>query len=394
MLKYNVGLRRGALLLALIAVPLQATVKIALRYGATCGTCHISPTGAGMRSSYGYEEVMLGDLPRPKGDRAGRPFSIQLGPNLRWGADIRLQAMHFDSLALRDTAIAGRAPLNVIFPMQAAVYLHGQASESLDFSISYFMLQSAVEFWIRATAASGRAYLRAGQFLPAYGLRLDDHTSYIRGGNGSRGRLPVKSQIRQGLPFGPYAHGRGTVEGGLYFSDFYLSAHISTPSMAIPVRPATRLVEFQRGARLEWIRFVNPLTFLATGSYLQEGDLKLYGGGFGMQLSRFAALFEIDLAEEWAARPPGDTKSPMPVSRAIYAEFDVQLVQGLSISVRYDRFEQNTERPQKGLLERVVLGAEYFPVPHLEFKPQLRLETSEFHAEPALNFILQMHAFF
>ncbi len=402
--------------LALLPVVSAATVKLALRSGASCNQCHFNPGGGGQRNAYGFEEVILRDLPRPADGREAVKFNTRLGPAVRWGGDIRIQAMRIDSLTvvvdLQGNPLSrGRRAAAVVFPMQAATYLHLQATANLDVQLIYFLLQANAEFWIRYSSKFERAYVRAGRFLPAFGLRLDDHTSYTRGGNESRGRLPGFPLVKEGFPFGPYAHGNGSLEGGLYLGDLFVSGHLSTPSLGGPV--ARGFAEMQAGLRAEWLHFFGPLTAMVVGSYLKEGKLQyrglaagwpwqstaesglqLYSLAGGLQWQRLVALAEVGWAEEWT-RPLYDLDSPTPVSRAVMAEFDWQLAGGLQVFLRYDRFDHNLlATPAAGVLERWILGAEFFPLPFIEIKPQVRWDVSDLTEKPALNMLVQLHAFF
>lgn len=384
--------------LALLPVVTHATVKLALRSGASCAQCHFNPGGGGQRNAYGFEEVILLDLPRPADGREAVKFSTRLGPAVRWGADIRIQAMRLDTLTvvadLQGNPLSrGRRPAAVLFPMQAATYFHLQATAQLDVQISYYLLQAAAEFWIRYSSKSEQAYVRAGRFLPAFGIRLDDHTSYTRGGNSSRGSLPGRPLVKEGFPFGPRVHGNGSLEGGLYLGDLFVSGHLSTPSMAGSA--ARSFAEIQAGLRAEWLHFFGPMTAMAVGSYLKEGKLLFTSLAGGLQWQRLVALAEVGWAEEWTTRPFGDTDGPVPVSRAIMAELDWQLAGGLQFFLRYDRFDHNLRAtPLAGVLERWILGAEFFPLPFIEIKPQVRWDISDLTEKPALNMLVQLHAFF
>ena len=63
-------------------------------------------------------------------------------------------------------------------------------------------------------------YLKIGQFIPAYGTKIDDHTTFIRGGPYFP-LNPALSIYRQGLVFGEYAQQTG-IEAGIAPSIFSL----------------------------------------------------------------------------------------------------------------------------------------------------------------------------
>ena len=92
----------------LLASPIGATVKLALAAGASCNLCHVTPSGGGLRNSYGLEEIILGELPRPKTvQTAAEGFSTNLNPNLRWGLNGRIKAFNYIRHDTRTTASRG-----------------------------------------------------------------------------------------------------------------------------------------------------------------------------------------------------------------------------------------------------------------------------------------------
>ncbi len=263
------------LLLSTLPVVAGGTVKFALASGASCNLCHVSPLGGGMRNSYGFEEVILGDLTREGARQSiAKGFTTRIGKFLRWGVDARLQGFRYGTTSARPKA------LSAIFPMQATTYGHISTGGKLDFYIAHFLLQSATEYWVRLARESETAYVRAGRFRPAYGIRLDDHTSYIRGGNTGGLIVPELIAFRQGLPFRPRSHGGGTVEGGVYLGSAYLTAHVGSPSLVSESVGSAALVtarEAQLGLRLEVTKFLGGVTLMAGGSYLRELEPILRG---------------------------------------------------------------------------------------------------------------------
>ena len=379
----NQRIRMTIVCLALTSLPAIAhgTVKFALAYGASCNLCHVTPLGGSMRNAYGLEEVILGDLPRA-GRRASRARGLNARSNsfLRWGVDVRTQAFWYDTTSVRTE------PLSGIFPMQATAYMNAFAGEALDFYLAHFLLQAETEFWVRLTNKTGMAYARMGRFRPAYGLNLDDHTSYIRGGNPSRLLVPGIPFRQQSFPFGPFYHGDGTVEAGLYFGDIFLTAHVANPSMIPKFSPTAR--DAQLGLRMEVIRSLGGLTIMAGGSYLRERKPIFRGLFTGLNWGRVTLLSEVDWVDNWAG--PGIT------SAVAYAELDVLIRQGWRLFLKWDVHEGSTGPPQteKDKLSRITLGGEFFPMPFLELKPQIRFDSDTYTGGETVNLLLQLHFFY
>ena len=70
-----------------------------------------------------------------------------------------------------------------------------------------------------------------------YGLMLDDHTSFIRGGNLQR----THGLLKEGLPFSPLTPPVNTAELGMFRSDFLFTASLSNGFLAGEAAKATFL---------------------------------------------------------------------------------------------------------------------------------------------------------
>ena len=154
-----------------------------------CTTCHISPTGGGLLSAYGrslsHRELSTTGAPMPShGDMEPAPgeesflwgaFGDSLGP-LQLGINLRPSRVRTEFL---DTTM-GRNIL-MVADVQAAVAVNdwvffGQVGRELDGDD--YQLDSS-EYWAGYRPEEGFGF-RAGRFLPAYGIRFADHTSYNR----------------------------------------------------------------------------------------------------------------------------------------------------------------------------------------------------------------------
>ncbi|MCH7575706.1 MAG: hypothetical protein IIA59_11345 [Candidatus Marinimicrobia bacterium] len=369
-----------AAILALFAVePVSATVKLAIASGATCGQCHVSPSGGAMRTDYGLSEMILTELPRPRKNKSAQKFSAKLGDNLRWGMDTRIQGFAFGI----DTS-AATDPLSGIFPMQMAVYGQVQAGERLEFVALVYMLQRETQFWATLMGKRGTHYFRAGKFLPAYGLKLDDHTAFIRGGN--VGRIIVANLFKEGLPFEPTIHGSGIAEAGIYLGDWHISSSLANPFLLASSAGAN----FQGTnftLRSEIITFISGLnmSFMAGGSYMEEGGLKLSGLFGGVHWKKFSLIGELDRVTGWSGA--GIT------AVASYADLGYDLKSWIQSYVRY-HFYDNDISVLGNALTRLVVGASIFPTTFVEVTPQIRINTNTLGKPTTIDILLQLHTFF
>lgn len=154
-----------------------------------CTTCHISPTGGALLSAYGrslsHRELSTTGAPMPShGDPEPAPgeerFLWGAAGDLPDGLELGIEAR---PSYLRLSFPGGNADRNLL--MNAELLgsykvndwiVYGQVGRELEGGD--FTLDSS-EYWAGYQPAEGFGF-RAGRFLPAYGVRFADHTSYNR----------------------------------------------------------------------------------------------------------------------------------------------------------------------------------------------------------------------
>lgn len=181
-----------------IAAPAAAYPQFQLSSGSVrCSQCHISPAGGGLLTQWGSEESA--DSITPGGDGRFLHGLVTLPEWLQIGGDIRVAALANDVGSTDGTELAA-------FPMQADLgaaikggaftfvgYLgaRGRVRSGAPTSppssgsmvenpslASYFISREHYVLWQPDQAAG--IYVRAGRFAAPYGLRLADHTAYVR----------------------------------------------------------------------------------------------------------------------------------------------------------------------------------------------------------------------
>jgi hypothetical protein len=177
----------AALVLAGVPAAWAEPMFLARQY-ARCTTCHHSPAGGGLLTTYGralthHELSTTGD--RTAGDRGGESageeaflwgaLGNRLGP-VQLGADLRPSHLTFAF----DGTRTHRA-FWMTAELQAAVQLqqwtvYGQIGRRPAAGGAEL---ASTEYWVAHQSANGIG-IRAGRFLPAYGIRFADHTSFNR----------------------------------------------------------------------------------------------------------------------------------------------------------------------------------------------------------------------
>lgn len=158
-----------------------------------CAMCHHAPAGGGMLTGWGREESA--DTLSRGGDGALLHGALELPAWLDLGGDFRAAAL------INDTGSADGAEL-ALFPMQADLALRIKAGAAWTATASIGLKGAARqadlrddsrrrepgaasylisrEHYVMWRPTSTGPYLRAGRFYAPFGLRLHDHTTYVR----------------------------------------------------------------------------------------------------------------------------------------------------------------------------------------------------------------------
>lgn len=181
----------GAVLLASLATAPAASAepKFLAKQYTRCGACHINPAGGGLLSAYGrslsHRELST------TGDRSGNPPDPAAGSGeeaFLWGALGRRLGPLALGIELRPSHLQySSGGVSVGRNLLMAANVHG-ALQANDW-IAYAQLGReptatgarvvSYEHWVGRQPERGVGF-RVGRFLPAYGVRFADHTSYNR----------------------------------------------------------------------------------------------------------------------------------------------------------------------------------------------------------------------
>jgi len=145
----------------------------------TCASCHLSPVGGGTLDDNGL--LTAEDESQWSGNSAFLHGLIDLPGWLRLGGDLRFAAGASD-------AGGGLGPAG--FPMQADVYADARAGKVAlhvtggvtmpNEDKPYRALFSREHYLMWSQGEDDGVYLRAGRFMPVYGLRQAEHVFYTR----------------------------------------------------------------------------------------------------------------------------------------------------------------------------------------------------------------------
>jgi hypothetical protein len=354
--------------------------RFALRMGGQCADCHVNPTGGELRNKGGFH-FERNVLPMFS---AHKDFKMddQIGENIFFGIDYRMQYLYSQSIKKTDFQ-----------KMNATFYTNVKVDDKVDIYGSYDFINQFWEAYGVAHFLPNNGYIKVGSYSPNYGVRIDDHTAYTRGGD-----LGFITNTSMGLIFQPGYTETG-IEIGEYFSDFvFLTASVGNPHYGFaPTDPAIFRDDPAYTASLQITPVIaNKVPLLIGGSYSTfkgtigplipktHTKVNMYGGFLGFGIGNFTLIGEYDIANNLNAENIDAT--------ALMVKGNYQIVKGLEAVVRYDRFDPNKD-VSKDELSRWLFGFEFYPYSFIEVRPQYRIQNEN----PSIDnnsFVLQFHFYY
>lgn len=329
-----------------------ALPRFSLLKGEGCALCHTNPSGAGQRNLYGSDVFGAKELPMKRSNA----FEATFGEAIRFGGDVRTQLYEVH------TETADRYGF---FTMQADLYANWQVAEKLSVYVEQDALRGTAELFGMWAPKGHEGYAKLGSFLPNYGLKMDDHTAFVRGGNPA-------AALKDGLPWAPNYADAG-VEVGLELAEieWTFGAYNGTGiGNSVDARD-------------------NDKAFLARGeTFLKLGDsrvavganvysnklpdatdrMNLFGAFVGFAAGSLSVTGEVDIAQNYLPAANADEGA---TSMAVFTEAVYTVTRGVYALGRFEQFDADMDA-QTGNVVRASVGAEIFPVPYVEIKPLVR----------------------
>ena len=410
----NTLLRRCFAAIACVALQIssaQALPQFSLMTGNRCLTCHVNAQGGGIRSELGWYAAKDASMINPKDVPLLRELyaldgesNAYLDGQLTIGMDLRGQMTRSPRSNLAERRF---------FPMQLALYgaLNVIGAEWLTLEGGFdvaSLWQAARGTYPGQSGWSASALiqpgltlplLRVGHFQPTLGVRYDDHTMLIRQISGAFGR-PLLPPM--------YADWGAELQyDGLQWLS--LAAGAFLPRNLSAIRSATTSGEFTSilGALSPESSFgellADPIVTGRVKLWLRTEDhaLNSYVGGSTLYHSGF------QLWNAFAGVGLTDRLSLMGeyMTSAMRGGFTTQNW-SLELTYRpfawlypYVRYEQGrTQNPASGgafsaaYANNLTVGAQWFPLPYLELRPEWRFYDTERNTSTRWN--LQVHLFY
>jgi hypothetical protein len=358
------------LVLAFLTGAAQAEPRFAVRKGVSCSTCHVNPTGGGMRNVYGRSVFETAELPAHIDMQTIDPT---INGKLALGGDFRLAYLNQfirQDVPEPDTAppeaglFVGLPTPAAFFPMQVDIYAGATLSDNVVLYTD-FGAQGSFEAFGLVHDLPGGTYIKAGFFTPPYGIKLPNHSA----------------ATRQPIGFDPTGKDAG-IEIGITQS--WLDAQVAIQNGEFGGSPIDSVRGKSISGRAAWL-YSGPITLTLGGSGytntliedVENANGRLreavstetrFGPLAGASLGDFTWLGElgmrlsVDGAEPTRGEP---TRSGQLVS---YQELVWLPTRGFEIAATYEYMDRDTisrTDPSDGI-HRPGLWMAWFPLPFTE----------------------------
>lgn len=338
-----------------------------------CTSCHISPTGGGLLSSYGRslssrELSLTGNrqpvdpnntTPDPEAQFLWGALGGALGP-VQLGVEIRpshLRSSFGDFTATRNIVMNA----DIIAAVEKNGWtLYGEAGREPSPTPTF----ASYEHWAGYQSKSGLGF-RAGRFFPAYGVRFADHTSYNR----------------TNLGFDKYDQVYG----------LELSRNTSRSLVQVTLAPgmARFIGENDRGrsfnAAARWQLDLGPsMAIVGSGIYRAASEIAPEQGSAGLAFG-FAPVSKFTIWSQGDVK--GDERNG--ASFVFVNETAYEAARGLWLKVSPQVRTGSGARPQ---VVRLAVSAEFLPRTHFHVSTSYYRDKPS-GSTPAHTWLLQLHLY-
>ena len=334
----------------------------AIEENSGCINCHVNPTGGIMRNDYGSNIYSLDELSIRRWIK-DKEFDGYINDNIQIGGEFRIQSY------------AGQVESS-IFPMQIDIHTNIEFNND----ISMFMKYGAdPELYILLDDLLKSDWIKIGRTISNYGLKIDDHTSFIRGGNSTKSYI-YSGSVDEGLIFdfaSTYKNPILVEFGKKISSNIYFTSSISTGLVDEKNKNLTLSASYKNKIAEKSVLFGS--------SFMKEGGFKMIGLFGGFSKGNVTYSYEIDRAYNWINNYE---------SIASYFEIKYKPIQGVHIIGKYDYFDKNYD-VSDGSVDRYSFGINIFPLNYIELKFQLReYKLYSIDSNPNTEYLVQLHTWF
>jgi len=340
-----------------------------------CSSCHLNPTGGMVRNRtglyYGTHTLNMVKVPQDFVPIAGKLSA--LGDTVMLGGDFR--TMHLFTNQSGETE-------SYYFPMQADLYAGVRVMKYLSIQMQAGIERggnSAVrEYFALVHGLPYRLYAKAGRFLPPYGLRMDDHTTYIRNATG----------LDQSDPGSYYGGLEMGIEPLLVYAQAAYFYEDSPPrSKTADIKKGFSAMAGWRGLWLQLGGSIMKVQNFEVTTLPSTTDREMHGVSGSLRFKNLSCLFEFDRIKDETRAISGITTRKTDVE---FSELDYLIIDGLNLKLRYETIEPDAAAG--GTTRRRTAAIDILPYPFMDATFQYR--RTEEPGGKFKDYIAMMHFWF
>lgn len=216
----------------------HARPQYSVREGMYCTSCHVDPAGGGLRRANGFSYALARHAWEVEPQFEAWKVDPEITKGVRLGSDLRYAGFGLNEKAHYDDATGEDAddPPQAYAPygMQGSIYFALSPVRQMTLYYNLDLAAGAVKqrdwYGLVHDLGSMRGYVKAGMIRSPYGLRLEDHTPFVRGRedgpSGERGIMDLDPRftypgVEVGIaPEGGFVHLAYQDENGTFSPNF------------------------------------------------------------------------------------------------------------------------------------------------------------------------------
>ncbi|MBM2839586.1 MAG: hypothetical protein HW412_114 [Bacteroidetes bacterium] len=353
-MKFCVRIIAVVVLCLAAALPVFALPRFASRTANKCQSCHVNPSGGGMRQAFGvqYGRETL-PVPTWSEELGLDDFSTKLTEFISIGADFRT-LFYYQQNPDTGTPPKSVKSLNQFYQMQGDIYVHYRLAKKVGIYLDKG-IYNGFEIFGLLSILPGNGYIKVGKFVPNYGTKMDDHRTYIRTYTGFSAELgrPELTGAEVGFLPGPIS-----VTGGVYNSADILGTGSDKALLG----------------RVEGIFKASEDASIGLGGNVfttKNGGTRttLFGGFGSFSYQNLTVLGEADLIQNKLGRAKT-------TGVVVFVEVDYVVTAGLDLKLGYDFYDPDKDL-KTGSMSKYNIGLEFFPITGVEVRPIYRIVKDE-----------------
>jgi hypothetical protein len=355
-------LATAALLFALAGAA-QAEPYLAAQMGLKCASCHVNPTGGGMRTVFGnaFAQTQLA------AKRIGADEDLWTGQVMKFlsvGGNARANWNFADAphqSSTNDFAVEeARVYLDFgVIPNRLSVYVDQRFAPG-----NATNMEANVRLWL----AENSLYVKAGRLYLPFGYRFEDDNVFVRQLSGINMQAPD-----EGFEIG--------MEKGAWTAQLAVS---NGTSGAAEVDDGKQVV-----ARAEFVQSVWRAGASAAFNHTDAGDRQAFGLFGALRAGRFTFLGEVDYVDDDGIGAAGRKLM------ATLAEANWKISQGHNLKLTYEWFEPDRDIDEDEQT-RTSLVYEWAPIQFIQLRAGVRAYDGipQNDQQNRTQAFLQLHGFF